>query len=166
MYEFMFEQTPTPAQRSSKSADWGTPKPYIKAVRKTLGGIEFDPCTSPEHQKIVKATFYVCDRGLEQNWSNYLSVFCNPPGSKNGVQPWWAKFTTVQKGIWLGFNMNQLAYLDPNPLLFADWIFVPRRRIKYVGAGGNPPHNSYFVGVNCDGEKFARHCGEGTLRVL
>ncbi len=147
------------AQRSSKSSDWGTPDVVVDAVRECLGGvIGFDPCSSTAHQRRVRASRY-CDGefedGLKVSWRG-LRTFVNPPGSASGVQPWWQKFTAeVKCGIWLGFNMNQLAYLEPNPLAWSEWIFIPRKRLRFVGAGENPPHNSYLIGVGCSGRPLS-----------
>ncbi len=150
------------AQRTSKSSDWGTPGKVIRAVHECLGGdIGLDPCSSDEHNERIRARQYfdggTGNDGLENCWRGCGGVFCNPPGSHTGVQEWWFKFTgEVVRGIWLGFNMNQLAYLDSNPLHAADWIFIPRKRFHYVGAGGgNPPHNSYLVGVGCSGRALS-----------
>jgi hypothetical protein len=151
------------AQRSAKSANWGTPEKVLTAVRECLDGIAFDPCSSDEHNERVQAETHLTDDGLKYPWGKYRSVYVNPPGSSKGVQEWWDKFQTeVKFGIFLGFNMNQLAYLEPNPLRTADWIFIPRKRLKFVGAGDNPPHNSYLVGIGCKPWGLLEHL-EGTL---
>lgn len=137
------------AQRMSKSADWGTPDEVIEVVRCLLGEIDLDPCSSEKHNRRVKANHFFTAGGLDEDWNKYTSVFCNPPGSPRGVHGWWEKWRSyLGPKIWLGFNMNQLAYLTPTPLR-EDWIYLPKKRFKYVGAGNNPPHNSYLVGSLC-----------------
>ena len=127
--------------------------------------IDLDPCTSPKHHERSQANKAYYENGLKENWREATSLFVNPPGSKRGVQPWWSKFVAEARiGIWLGFNLNQLAYLTPNPFLYSDWIFIPKKRISFVGAGDSPPHNNYFAGRGCSGYAFQlRYPSVGTL---
>ena len=56
-----------------------TPKEYIEAARQALGGIDLDPATSEEAQKVVQAERYftAADDGLSRDWDG--KVFLNPP---------------------------------------------------------------------------------------
>jgi phage N-6-adenine-methyltransferase len=56
-----------------------TPKEIIDAVREVMGGIDIDPATCVQAQKIVQAKKYYTqkDNGLEKQWEG--TVFLNPP---------------------------------------------------------------------------------------
>lgn len=72
------------AQHSAKSGEWYTPARWIEAVRRTLGSIDIDPCSSKEANNVVKAGEWWGSggRALERNWDvGRQTVFVNPPGS-------------------------------------------------------------------------------------
>lgn len=59
--------------------EWYTPSEYVESVRSVLGGIDLDPASSEQANKIVRADRYFtkADDGLAQEWSG--NVFLNPP---------------------------------------------------------------------------------------
>ncbi len=73
-------------QHSSESVEFYTPPDIVEAARATMGGIDFDPCTtSLVNDRIVKAAAYcVSDCGMNSGltvpWRG--RVLLNPPGGK------------------------------------------------------------------------------------
>lgn len=59
--------------------EWFTPPEYIKLARAVLGGIDLDPASSDEAQRIISAAHYFtkADDGLSQEWHG--RVWLNPP---------------------------------------------------------------------------------------
>lgn len=53
---------------TSESAEWYTPAYIMDYVRRMLGPIDLDPCTTPDANKVVKARNIYCaeDDGLCQ----------------------------------------------------------------------------------------------------
>jgi len=65
---------------NSKSLTWGTPKKYVKAVKKVFGGtIELDPCSN-EYSIVNAETEYSLPKkdGLKEDWE-YQTIYVNPP---------------------------------------------------------------------------------------
>lgn len=68
------------AQHQSMSWNHGTPAPIVEASRVTLGGIDLDPASSVEFNRVVRAENYYTESadGLVLPWRG--RVFLNPPG--------------------------------------------------------------------------------------
>lgn len=67
------------------SDSWFTPRAYLEMVRSALGGtIDFDPFSSVEAQRTVRARLYhtIADNSLTTPWPMVRTVFMNPPYSR------------------------------------------------------------------------------------
>lgn len=79
-------------QHQSSTNEAYTPPEVVEAARLTMGGIDLDPFSCREANKIVKATRYFHRGALDKPWDNEAPnqpagitsrasrVFCNPPG--------------------------------------------------------------------------------------
>jgi hypothetical protein len=132
---------------STESAEHYTPPDVIAAARYTLGGIDLDPASCEMANRTVQATriYTKAQDGLTLPWSG--RVFCNPPGSKRGVAPWWHWGARqwadgqVDALLFVIFNLNllQVAQTDAGPydvLPLDGALCIPRKRIRYYKPTG------------------------------
>jgi hypothetical protein len=143
------------AKHSSKSNEWYTPAEYVEAAREVLGGIDLDPASCEQANRIVKATrFYTKDDdGLAQPWNG--RVFLNPPygktGGKSNQEIWsqrllhFYRFGQVPAAILLVNAEPGNRWFRPLwrfPLCFTD------HRIRFYTEDGErnaPTHSNCFV---------------------
>lgn len=139
---------------STESAEHYTPPDVIAAVRHTLITIDVDPASCELANRTVGARriFTKADDGLSRSWRipSYSSgtVFCNPPGSKRGVAPWWHhgarqwRTGDIDAMLFVIYNLNLLqvsqAHAQPGDILPLDGaLCVPRERIAYYHPSAN-----------------------------
>ena len=139
-------------QHSSKSVEWYTPTIYVNAARNVMGGIDLDPASCKSANRRIKAeTFYTKkDNGFIRPW--FGRVWLNPPyGKEDGVS---------RQGLWTGKLRDQFKHgrvsqglVLINAVPDRDWfkplwdypICFTDHRIKFIGAGNQPPHGNAFV---------------------
>jgi hypothetical protein len=131
-------RTKTAARHSCDSPEWFTQRPLVEAAREVLGGIDLDPASHAEANRIIRARRYYDERanGLRRPWSG--RVFLNPPGGL--VAEFWHRLIDAWEArqiigaIWIGFSIEQLQTLQGyevrSPLAFP--FCVPDRRIPFV----------------------------------
>lgn len=111
-------------RHSSAKENWGTPTWIADAARRVLGGIDLDPASSTDANKIVQARRYFTkgDNGLARIWrlddapiplgtgGPRISIFLNPPGGKTNdgkskVKMWWQKLLAQVDGPYFGHGL-------------------------------------------------------------
>ena len=105
-------------RHSSAKENWGTPSWIAAAARVVLGGIDLDPASSAEANKIIQARHYFTksENGLARIWrinqetTGLLSIFLNPPGGKtedgkSKVKLWWQKMLNQIDGPYFGHGL-------------------------------------------------------------
>jgi hypothetical protein len=130
--------TRTAARHSSDSPEWFTPRPLVEAAREVLGGIDLDPASHAEANRVIRASRFYDERanGLRRPWAG--RVFLNPPGGL--VAEFWHRLIDaweareITGAIWIGFSIEQLQTLQGyevrSPLAFP--FCIPDRRIPFV----------------------------------
>jgi hypothetical protein len=67
------------------SVHWNTPPKYVDAVNRVLGRVLLDPCSNK--MSIVDAKVELYENGLDCDWSEYETIFVNPPYGR-GIAQW------------------------------------------------------------------------------
>lgn len=149
----------------SESAEWFTPDVILDRARKVLGRIDLDPASCEEANKRVGARIFFDKRqnGLEQDWGRYAgTVFLNPPGDKRGILPkaFWNKLMAMEsltQGIYVGFSLEQLRYLEGIGDFFKHTVAILRKRVCFVRPDGtigtSPAHGSFVVHISNEGSE-------------
>ena len=135
----------------ANSIEWWTPQRYVEIARKVMGGIDLDPASCAEANKIINARQFF-DRetdGLSQQWHG--RVWLNPPYGKDArafverlLSEW--KHNRVTQAIAL-LNSNSVESLWFTPLR-AFLLCFPRGRIHFKSPNANltnATHGSVFV---------------------
>jgi ParB family chromosome partitioning protein len=129
------------------SDEWYTPPNEVARVRQTLGGIELDPASCAEANKIVgaKRFFTKEDDGLGKSW-HARTVFLNPPYGKGGrLVPLWVdkmiqEFTLghFSEGVILVNSSTETQWFQP---LLAYPVAFRAGRIAFLDPGTLEPKN-------------------------
>lgn len=144
----------------SDSPDWWTPKKYIDAARKVMGGIDLDPASCVEANKTVQAKQFYDEKtnGLDKIWKG--RIFLNPPYSQIGPE-FIEKFihdfeSTFNEGIILvNSRATDADWFQP---LFEGIICFTDHRIDFDSPGEkktSSTHGSCFIYFGPNQKKFA-----------
>jgi phage N-6-adenine-methyltransferase len=148
--------------------EWFTPKEYLDLARIVLGGIDLDPASSKQAQKIVKAErFYTkADSGLDHQWKG--RVWLNPPYAQPLIADFVAKMMTerrakrVTAGIMLTHNYTDTSWFH-EAAGCANAICFTRGRVKFYEPDGEiaaPTQGQAFFYFGSSTIKFNRHFKE------
>lgn len=150
---------------SSASVEWFTPGRYIEVVRELLGGIDLDPASCEQANRIVGAGRYFteADDGFTKPWLA-RSVFLNPPYSRRDGESnqslWSARLLfDYQQG-----NVKE-AVLLVNAVPAERWwrplwdfpVCFPDHRIRFYSPDGepqSPTHSNAFVYLGPQIDRF------------
>ncbi len=143
------------ALTSSESNEWYTPAKYIEAARQVMGGIDLDPASCEQANRVVMADriFTAELDGLKQEWAG--RVWLNPPYGREGQDSnqalWTAKLLAewktgrIERAILLVNAVTDRSWFQPLwdfPICFTD------HRIRFygpTGEGGSPVVGSVLV---------------------
>jgi hypothetical protein len=160
------------AQHSSASNEHYTPPSVVEAARTTMGGIDLDPASCEQANRIIRATGYFAkdDFSLERVW--YGRTFLNPPGGREfppdathklgsgrvNSKLWWPKLAAeyvagrVKQAIFIGFSIEilQSTQVDSSGPIPLDFPFcIPSRRLDFLDEDlepqGSPTHANVIV---------------------
>ena len=129
----------TNALHSNDSPEWYTPSVFVEAARELMGGIDLDPASHEEANRIVMADHYYteADNGLLQEW--YGRVFLNPPSGL--VNDFWDLLVTnytldnLVEAVWIGYSLEQLQTIQQSSTVFdpMDYpICITNKRIAFI----------------------------------
>lgn len=144
--------------------EWFTPPEYIGRARAVLGGIDLDPATHIEAQKIIGARQYFtkADDGLQHEWHG--RVWLNPPYAQPLIAHFVSKMCVertagrVSAAIMLTHNYTDTAWFHEAAGI-TDAICFTRGRIKFYepdGAIAAPTQGQAFFYFGNKIECFAR----------
>lgn len=137
-----------PTTASTGCVDYYTPLPYVESARRVMKGIDLDPASSDELNKVIKAAIHYTleDDGLRQEWRG--RVFLNPPWSGQAD-----KFINLLLSSYRRRTVEQAVVLLPSayvdrkfmrPLLDCFPVCLTDHRIKYGGAGNQSTGGDAF----------------------
>jgi phage N-6-adenine-methyltransferase len=122
--------------KNSGENEWYTPKEYIDAARAAMGGIDLDPASNEEANKIVgaKKFFTKDDDGLSQKWTG--RVWMNPPYARPLVDRFSEKLAesfseeSVTAACVLVNNATETSWFQVLTDVTAA-VFFPAKRVKF-----------------------------------
>lgn len=154
-------------QHSMRTDKWHTPGHIAEMVRDVLGGIDLDPASSPDANRLVGAKTIITkqDDALTCMWPTQpegVSVYLNPPGGKIGNKSqtvlFWERLMEFRRegelrhAIFAMFSIEGLQTTQQiYPPAIAFPFCVPSKRVRWIKPGDStkqsPSHANAFVYV-------------------
>lgn len=140
--------------------EWYTPAEYAEMARSVMGGIDLDPASCEEANRVIKASTYFTkdDDGLVKEWVG--NVWCNPPYSRDLMPAFVEKLCksyqsgSVRQAILVSHNNTDTAWFHSLAGV-ASAICFPKKRIKfYRGEDIAAPTNGqafFYLGDRIEG---------------
>jgi hypothetical protein len=152
----------SPLDERVRGVEWFTPQKYIDAIYGVMGGIDLDPASCLEANKVVKAKkiFTKEENGLVKSWAG--RVFLNSPKGKERSMFAKKLYENFKSGY-----VSESIILLPNTCTENKWFkplfdgvlcFV-RGRIKFDSSDsyneGSPSHGNIFIYFGQNKRRFA-----------
>lgn len=164
----------------SNSSEWYTPLKIVNKSKKVLETIDLDPSSCLQANKSIQADniFTKKDNALFKDWNIYdvpINVFMNPPSGKYGKHSlpvvFWIKLMDLMNrgylnhAIVIAFSIEQLQTTQNSKFKsMCDFtVCIPKKRLKFIGAGNSPTHASAIIYVNSlvnEKDKFVQEFSE------
>jgi hypothetical protein len=156
---------------NSGNSEWYTPQIYANAAREVMGGIDIDPCSCEDANRVVKAaTFFDEQRdGFAQEWHGRL--YTNPPYGEGTIDKFSEKLLAefhaqrVKQAIVLVNNCTETKWFQWL-LRASSNVCFPMGRISFWSVdrpSKNPLQGQAFLHFcfrSQDGTKFRRVFGQ------
>lgn len=158
-------------RNNSGNSEWYTPQMYVAAARDVMGGIDIDPCSCEDANKVVKATTFFDEQqdGFAQEWHGRL--YTNPPYGEGTIDKFSEKLLAefyaqrVKQAIVLVNNCTETKWFQ-GLLRASSNVCFPMGRISFWSVdrpSKNPLQGQAFLHF-CfraqDGTKFRRVFGQ------
>jgi phage N-6-adenine-methyltransferase len=147
--------------------EWYTPAEFVAMARRVMGGIDLDPASCPEANKIVNASVFFTERdnGLEQHWEG--KVWLNPPYSRDLMPAFCEKLAShvdagdVTDAVLVSHNNTDTGWFHRLADSCAAACFPSKRIRFYRGEDVAAPVNGqvfFYFGKNVEAfrEEFGR----------
>jgi hypothetical protein len=158
-------------RNNSGNSEWYTPQIYSNAAREVMGGIDIDPCSCEDANRVIKATtFYSeADDGFSKEWHGRL--YTNPPYGEGTIDKFADKLLgeigsqRVAQAIVLVNNCTETKWFQ-RLLRVSSNVCFPMGRISFWSVdrpSKNPLQGQAFLHFcfrSQDGTKFRRVFGQ------
>lgn len=146
------------ANHLAKTPSWGTPPAIVEMARNVMGGIDIDASSSHywnEHLVRARDFYHQYCSPLDLTSHPVGRWFFNPPGGlvKEFFRLAMDRHLEGSTVFWVGFSVEQLAYLQPHVFNSKFVRCIPRSRIRFMveaddgppKPGKSPTHSNYLL---------------------